>query len=181
MDHVMRYPDGHKAEVRARIVEAASHAIRRDGLDGVSIPALMKQVGLTHGGFYAHFRDRDELVAAAVGVAADETAERVFGGDLAASLDAYLSAAHLAHPDVGCVVAALGAEAPRQKAPVRKAFARAARGLIQRVEARLHPRSRSLHRDSLALTAQLVGAVVLARLVQDPALAQQILESVRKP
>ena len=66
MMHIMRYPEGHKEPVRARIVQAAAFALRAKGLDGVSIPALMKNVGLTHGTFYAHFENRDALVAKAV-------------------------------------------------------------------------------------------------------------------
>jgi len=76
----MRYPQGHKEEVRAGIVEAASRALRRDGLAGVSVPALMKEAGLTHGGFYGHFKNRDELVAEAVLAAAEATATRVLSG-----------------------------------------------------------------------------------------------------
>src|SRR5262245_188353 len=60
--HHMRYPEGHKEAVRASIVESAARVLRRDGLDGVSIPALMKEAGLTHGGFYGYFKNRDELV-----------------------------------------------------------------------------------------------------------------------
>src|SRR5258708_6919301 len=115
----MRYPDGHKEEVRVRIIGAAAKALRRYGLDGVSIPALMKRVGLTHGGFYVHFKDRDELVAAAIRAAADETGQGVFTmqPNMAASLRAYLSKEHVAHPEHGCIIAAAGTDAPRQSAP----------------------------------------------------------------
>ena len=75
---IMRYPDGHKEAVKERIVRAASRALRRHGLEGVSIPALMKQAGLTHGAFYTHFKNRDELVAEAVLSAAAETAAGAF-------------------------------------------------------------------------------------------------------
>jgi TetR/AcrR family transcriptional repressor of nem operon len=176
----MRYPEGHKEAMRARIVEAASRALRRDGLDAVSIPALMKSVGLTHGGFYVHFRDRDELVAEAVAFAANETVERIFAGDdrlLDASLAAYLSEAHATHPAFGCVLAALGTEAHRQPAPVRRSFAEAAGVLLRQVQKKLHPRSKRAEPsdDALALASRMVGAVVLARLVRDEALATRIL------
>jgi TetR/AcrR family transcriptional regulator, transcriptional repressor for nem operon len=181
---VMRYPEHHKEEMRERIVRAASAALRRDGLGGVSIPALMKQAGLTHGGFYGYFRDRSELAAAAVLSAALDTAQGAFGDDL--SLDEtllrYLSEGHLAHPEAGCVVAALGTEGDRQPPPVRRAFAEVARGLIRLVDKKLHPgrTSRGVSDEALRLAATMVGAVVLGRLVDDPALARRILHAARE-
>jgi TetR/AcrR family transcriptional repressor of nem operon len=180
----MRYEDGHKEAVRARIVEAASHALRRDGLAGISIPALMKTVGLTHGGFYVHFRSRDELVAAAVLSAAEETASRALSDDLGgidAVLRAYLSKEHVDRPSDGCVLAALGGEGRRQRAPVRRAFAKAARGLLEHLQRKLHPGPPDGHLadDTLAIAARMVGAVVLARLVDDPRIGGQILTAAR--
>lgn len=180
---IMRYPKGHKDAVRARIVTAAAAALRRHGIDGISIPALMQQVGLTHGGFYAHFPNRDSLVAAAVTAAATETADRVFAP--ATSWDAvaaqYLSAGHVMHPEQGCVIAALGTEAGRQAAPVQRAFADAARGLIALVQARRegHSDLATASPDTLVHAASLVGAVVLARLVDDADLAERLLAATR--
>lgn len=180
----MRYPEGHKEAKRASIVEQAAKALRRDGLAGVSIPALMKAAGLTHGGFYGYFEDREQLVAEAVLAAAGETRDRVLSteaGDKGRMLDEYLSAAHVAHPEVGCVVAALGAEGARTEGPVRRAFARAGRGLIDLVERQLKPkRARTEPSDeALRLTSQMVGAVVLARIVDDPALAKRLLAAAK--
>lgn len=182
----MRYPQGHKEAVRATIVARAAAALKRDGLDGVSIPALMKEVGLTHGGFYGHFADRDELVAEAVRTAADATGKEVLSahaGDLAATLSRYLSMQHVEHPEHGCVVAALGGEGRRQSAPIRKAFAYAARGFIAHVDAKLRGAPRLSARpteDGLELAAKMIGAVVLARLVDDEALAKRLLAAVRR-
>src|SRR5262245_18583150 len=117
----MRYPPGHKENDRSRIVEAASRVLRREGMEAVSIPSLMKAAGLTHGGFYAHFRDRDELVAEAVIHAGQETGERIFAEANQATgerFGPYLSKRHVDHPEVGCVLATLGAEGRRQEAPV---------------------------------------------------------------
>jgi len=188
----MRYPPEHKEEVRRRLVTAASHALRRDGLDGLSIPALMKKAGLTHGGFYAHFDSKDALVAAAVDAAADDTAARVFGAapDVAALADAYASFAHVDRAGDGCVVAALGGEGRRQPAVVRRSFARAARGLIDLVQQKLTPSStsnapkpnapqRAPSDEALETTARLVGAVVLARLVDDDDLRDRLLAAAR--
>lgn len=180
----MRYPEEHKDAVRSRIVEEASRALRKAGIDGVSIPALMKRAGLTHGGFYAHFENRDELVAEAVRFAANETGAGVFerARSLDEALGAYLSAPHVDAPEAGCVVAALGAEGPRQSAPVRRAFAWAARGLIDLVQQKLAPgRERARPSDeALEVTARIVGAVVLARLVDDEALGRRLLAVARR-
>lgn len=180
----MRYPSDHKETVRANIVEHAARALRREGLAGVSIPAMMKAAGLTHGGFYVHFKNRDELVAAAVLAAAEETGAAVLSreaGDADAMLGAYLSPEHVENPEGGCVLAALGSEARFQSAPVRDAFAEAARGLLRLVEKQLHPKSPAgrVSEDALSLAAQMVGAVVLARLVDDPQLSNRILTAAK--
>ncbi|MEP6991029.1 MAG: helix-turn-helix domain-containing protein [bacterium] len=180
---IMRYSDQHKDNVRARIVAATAEAIREQGVQGVSIPALMRRVGLTHGAFYAHFESRDALVAEAVRAAATESAEHIFGGAQGKDVlyDAYLSAAHAADPAHGCVVAALGAEGSRQPVAVRQAFADAARGLLRRVEFHRHrkrPRP-DISIGTLNATSLMVGAVTLARLVDDKALAARILAAAR--
>jgi TetR/AcrR family transcriptional regulator, transcriptional repressor for nem operon len=180
---IMRYPEGHKQAVRKRIVNAASGALRRDGLSGASIPALMKSAGLTHGGFYAHFRNRDELVAEAVLAAAADTARGAFGDvlPLEETLRRYVSRAHAEHPERGCVVAAIGTDGSRQAPRVRRAFAEVARGLLSLVERKLHPArsARTPSEGALRLTATIVGAVVLARLVDDPRLGDRILRAAR--
>jgi len=180
----MRYPDGHKDAVRDRIVEAASRALRQHGLEGIGIPALMKLAGLSHGGFYGHFEDRDELVVAAVEYAAQETASSVFkeGASISSIADAYLSVRHCERREHGCVVAALAAESPRQPASVRHAFGRITHGFLALVERALHsqrPKSPPSD-DALAAAATIVGAIVLSRSVEDPALAERILVSAKK-
>ncbi len=180
---IMRYPDQHKDDVHARIVAATAEAIREHGVQGVSIPALMRRVGLTHGAFYAHFESRDALIAEAVRAAATETAEHGFGPAQGkdALYDAYLSPAHAAGPAHGCVVAALGTEGSRQPVPVRQAFADAARGLLRLVESHRHrkrPRP-DISTGTLNATSLMVGAVTLARLVDDKALAARILAAAK--
>lgn len=176
---VMRYPEGHKQAVRERILSAAAEELRRNGLSGIGIPALMKRAGLTHGAFYAHFPNREALVAEAIGAAAAASADGPLAGSstLEQSLARYLSPEHLAHPERGCVIAALGGEGARQPAPVRSAFSAAARGLLTAIERKLHPRSPSAEPsdEALQLVSTMVGSVVLARLVDDPALAQRLL------
>jgi TetR/AcrR family transcriptional regulator, transcriptional repressor for nem operon len=184
MMNIMRYPEGHREAVRKRIVDAASAALRGQGLAGVSIPGIMKSAGLTHGGFYAHFADRDELVAAAVEAAGAATATGAFGDSLTLeeTLARYLSNAHVEHPEQGCVVAALGTDGYRQAPRVRKAFADAARGLLRLVQRKLggdRP-SRTLSDEALRVASTMVGAVVLARLVDDPKLADRILRAAKE-
>lgn len=180
---IMRYPDGHNEAVKDRIVQAASRALRRHGLEGVSIPALMKRAGLTHGGFYTHFKNRDELVAAAVLSAAAETAHGAFADELTLSetLKKYLSKGHIEHPEEGCVLAALGMDGARQSPRVRRAFAEVALGFLRLTERKLHPRAcaDAPSDEALARAATLVGAVVLGRLVRDPALSDRILAAAR--
>ena len=177
----MRYPDGHKENVSARIVEATSRALRESGIDAVSIPRLMKLAGLTHGGFYSHFKDRDELIAKAAVHAAHAS---VLQDEQRAArpLDRYLSREHVLHPEVGCVVAALGAEGARQKGPLRRVFAEIGRGFLRLVERNLHPETSARARlsdEALATASRMVGAIMLARLVDDDALAERILAAAR--
>ncbi|HVZ71318.1 MAG TPA: TetR/AcrR family transcriptional regulator [Polyangia bacterium] len=177
----MRYPEGHKETVGAKIVETASRALRQNGIDAVSIPALMKLAGLTHGGFYGHFKDRDDLIAKAAIHAARAS---VLHGDPSRDkpIDSYLSKDHVLHPEVGCVVAALGAEGARQKGPVRRVFAEIGRGFLRLVEKSLHPAATAKSRlsdEALATASRMVGAIMLARLVDDEALAERILAAAR--
>jgi TetR/AcrR family transcriptional regulator, transcriptional repressor for nem operon len=181
---IMRYAESHKPAVRERIVEAASRAMRRHGIDGLGIPALMQLAGLSHGAFYTHFQDRDELVVAAVEHAAAETADSVFaeGASIEAVAARYLSAAHSAHRERGCVIAALAAESTHQPAAIRHAFGRIGRGFIALFQRVMHPRaaSASLPSDrALVTAATMVGAVILSRIVEDEQLATKLLEAAR--
>jgi TetR/AcrR family transcriptional regulator, transcriptional repressor for nem operon len=181
---IMRFPKEHKVQVRERIVRAAARRLRGSGLEGPSVPDLMKEAGLTHGGFYGYFRGRDELVAEAVRIAAAETAEGVFQAspDLSAVLDTYLSEEHLRRTNSGCVVAALGCDGWRKGRKVRAAFADVAKGLALLVDQKLGAVAPgdAISDRALAVTAQMVGAVVLGRLVDDPRLAQRIVSAGRE-
>jgi TetR/AcrR family transcriptional repressor of nem operon len=196
---VMRYDAGHKQAVRERILRAAAAELRRRGLSGIGIPALMQRAGLTHGAFYAHFANRDTLVAEAIRTAAAASAAGPLADahSLEQCLAAYLSPEHLSHPERGCVIAALGSEGTRQSAPVRAAFAGAVRGLLASMERKLHPRPAAPapspapgdaspsddppSDETLRLVSGMVGAVLLARLVDDPALAQRLLAATACP
>ena len=126
----MRYASGHKEETRRQILEAAATELRRRGIAATSITELMSSVGLTHGGFYAHFQSKEALVAEALGLGVQQTAkmletvaERVPSeGRLEAIFDAYLSLSHRNHPESGCVLAALGGEIARRAPPQKQAL-----------------------------------------------------------
>ena len=163
--------------------------LRCKGLSGIGIPALMQRAGLTHGAFYAHFPSRDTLVAEAIRTAAAASAAGPLADahSLEECLAAYLAPEHLSHPERGCVIAALGGEGARQPAPVRAAFAEAVRGLLASIERKLHPLpappapSPAPSDEALRLVSAMVGAVLLARLVDDPALAQRLLAATACP
>jgi hypothetical protein len=103
-------------------------------------------------------------------------------GPIEQAADRYLSRAHVDHPEMGCVIAALGVEGSRQKGKVRRAFAEAARCMLTRVQRKLHPDSPpgTLNDDALQKASQMVGAVILARLIRDEALAERLLDAGKK-
>src|SRR5580765_8284511 len=115
-------PVSKKEQTRERILRAAARAIRKHGYEGVGVAEVMKEAGLTHGGFYAHFESRDALLAAAAEQAGAESNEKLSravasanpGQELTALVDAYLSDRHAAAPEEGCAIAAAGSEVPRQ-------------------------------------------------------------------
>src|SRR6185436_7342250 len=108
----MPWTEEHKSETRERILEAAAAAFRARGVDAVGVGDVMGRAGLTHGGFYAHFSSKEQLVAEALGHASGQTTRKFDrtaasgGADaLRAVIDGYLDPAHVAHPERGCVVA----------------------------------------------------------------------------
>lgn len=170
-----------------RIVEVAARAIRRAGFGGVGVADIMKEAGLTHGGFYAHFASRNALLAEALERAGRDSAARIekraamrqARGDSAfrALVEGYLSDRHLGSTESGCPVAALASEMPRQASEVRAAAARRVRSLVERVQATLPPGAAP---DSAALIAgQLVGTLQLARALGDNAEGKALLAAAR--
>lgn len=169
-----------------RIVAVAARAIRKTGYDGTGVADIMKQAGLTHGGFYAHFPSRDAMLAEAadragaesVAAAADVVARAAPDQGLAAMLQAYLSPSHVAHPEFGCPVAALGSEMPRQAPEVRRAATRRIKEMVDLV-ARQSPDwgTPGAHEKALVTVATLVGAVMLARAVDETGLSEAIRQA----
>lgn len=174
------------AENRQRVVEIASRLFRERGLDGIGVADLMKSAGLTHGGFYGHFASKEDLMAEACARALEGTLakwrERVEAAPedpLSAVTALYLAAAHRDQPAEGCALAAVGAEAARHGAPVRHALTAGLRDLIDLLSELVPGRSKAARRKkALATFAGMLGAVVLARAVDDSALSDDILQSV---
>ncbi len=169
-----------------RIVAVAARAIRQTGYDGTGVADIMKQAGLTHGAFYAHFVSRDAMLAEAadragadsVAAVAGVVAQAPPGQALAAMLRAYLSQAHVAHPALGCPAAALCSEMPRQAPEVRRAATRHIKEMVDLV-ARQSPHwgQSGAHAQALVTVATMVGAVVLARAVDEPGLSDAICQA----
>jgi TetR/AcrR family transcriptional regulator, transcriptional repressor for nem operon len=177
-----------KARTRERLVETASHEFRAKGVAGTSIPALMERVGLTHGTFYAHFDSKDALVAEAYAHGLNETVERLLrraetappGRGLDAMIDYYLSAEHRDDPAGGCVLPALAGEVRREPAAVRHAFTEELRRYFDRLALLLPDQDMQARTDhELILASGMVGAVLLARAVDDPELSDRILDACR--
>lgn len=171
-----------------RILEAAARAIRRSGYAGTGVADIMKEAGLTHGGFYAHFESREAMLAAAAdraGAQSVATLERFVAqvppqNALRALVTAYLSKGHVESAEVGCPAAALGSEMPRQAPEVRRAATRRIKEMIDLVS-RHSPGwgEPGAHERALVATATMVGALVLARAVDDPKLSASILDAAR--
>ncbi|TQJ93359.1 TetR/AcrR family transcriptional regulator [Achromobacter sp. SLBN-14] len=177
-----------KEQSHERIVDAAARAIRRAGYSGVGVADVMKEAGLTHGGFYAHFPSRDALLAAAMERAGQDGAARLSqnmarrraegASPLRAWVEAYLSDAHLAGCERGCPVAALASEIPRQSDDVREVAASRVQRLMEAVQQVL-PAQAGEH-AAAAVLSTLVGALQLARALGDNPRGRAVLASARK-
>lgn len=172
-----------KETTHKRIVETAARAIRRSGYDGTGVADIMKEAGLTHGGFYAHFSSRDAMLAEAADLAGADTlaiAENIFAEApqdqaLFALMNAYLSNEHMANIESGCALAALGSEMPRQAPEVRKASTRRIKEMISLIESRLT--GPDAHEKALLAISTMVGTLLLARAVDEPELSQDFRQA----
>lgn len=181
----MRYGPGHKEQSRERILRAAADLFRRRGIAATGVDAVMAAAGLTPGGFYAHFRSKDALIAAAVATAGARARERwlapyaaLTGTAWAQSfVEHYLSEEHRDDRATGCFVPSLAAEVARTGPAPRRNFELGLRGFFELVESRTgdaDDRGRALGAVALC-----VGGVLLARVVLDRELSREILEACR--
>src|SRR3954451_12996235 len=172
-------------ENRERIVEAAARRFRERGFEGIGVADLMKEAGLTHGGFYGHFSSKDDLIAEASKRAlADslalwsELADRATGDPLPALAAAYLARTHRDNPGAGCVLAALGPDVSRQGPAGRRAVTGCVRSTVEFLTKLVPGKPTVANRQkAISMYATLVGAMVMARAVNDRALSQEILDA----
>jgi TetR/AcrR family transcriptional repressor of nem operon len=184
----MRYPKEHKAETHARIVRNASVRLREKGVHGVGVADLMKEAGLTHGGFYAHFSSRDALLVEAVAHAMDRSIARWRKNAettppderMAAIVNAYLAPSHRDDPGYGCAIAARGAEIAREGAKTRRVFGAKIEemGEVLTEQVGTAP-DEAARREAIATLALMTGALVLARAAGNAAFSGEILDVAR--
>jgi len=185
----MRYDAEHKQKTRSKVLEVAAKAIRSDGPDRIGVAGVMAEAGLTHGGFYAHFKSKDELVTAAIGQMFEESRARMKhemdghppAEGLANYIDFYLSKRHRDARGAGCPMAALASDLPRLPEQTRELFAEGAQRLVESMTEKLtalgyaHPQA--LARSTVS---ELVGALSLARVETDAARSDAILADSRQ-
>ncbi len=181
----MPYTPEHKEKTHRRIVESASKEFRTHGFEGVGIAKLMGTLRLTHGGFYAHFADKEGLVAEASAAALDQSVEMMLGalkaGGFPVMLDYYLSEEHRDNPALGCPLPTLTAELARHTEPVREAFTKRLFEAFHAIAEYMpgHTQAQKLEKVSV-MFASMVGAMSLARAVSDPVLSKIILRSAQE-
>lgn len=174
----MRYSQDHKAQTHQRIIDEASARFRKDGIGATGLQPLMKALGLTHGGFYSHFKSKDDLVEKALqaaGAQLDAHCAMLFAEErpLEAFIDSYLSEWHYTSPHQGCPLPTMSSELGQRGQPSSTTD--------EVLNARLDQVQDTLEGEtsadrSIVIMSALVGALVLARSVENPALAQRILD-----
>jgi TetR/AcrR family transcriptional repressor of nem operon len=186
----MRYSGTHKDETHAHLVKIAGKALRESGPDGVVVAEVMKQAGLTHGGFYAHFKSKDALLVEALdGVF--ESSKRKFlraiegmppRHALGAYIDFYVSPRHRDNVSGGCPITALNSDLPRQSKAFRVAFDKGLKSMVSGLELRIS--EAGVEGDAHALAASVLsamaGAVAISRAVSDKVLSDRMLETARE-
>ncbi|KRP92142.1 MULTISPECIES: TetR/AcrR family transcriptional regulator [Bradyrhizobium] len=184
----MRYSREHKQETHDRIVKKASVRLREKGAHGIGVADLMKEAGLTHGGFYAHFDSREALVIEAFAYAMDRSMEhwRKLTGEvapekrLALIAESYLSTLHRDNPGHGCSIPALGAEIARESPKTRKAFAGKLDEMIEALTDTISNMPRKAARkQAIATLATMAGTMLLARIAGSSELSDEMLKAGR--
>jgi TetR/AcrR family transcriptional regulator, transcriptional repressor for nem operon len=180
-----RHSQDEKAKNHERIVEVAAARIRESGTTTPGVAEIMHAAGLTHGGFYKHFGSRDELIAEAADRAFAENQGAVAavteGVDdpLAAFVDWYVSDEHRDSPASGCGVVALGGDAARGETGVRAAYTKQVKRYVACLEELLGGANPETRRQATVMLSTLVGAILVARAVNDPELSDEIIDDVR--
>lgn len=181
-------PASRKQLTHDRILDTAARVLRSDGFQGVGVADIMKRVGLTHGGFYAHFPSRDAMLVEALERAGQDSqmrlqrsiggGEATHAGRFRALVESYLADRHLKSADSGCPVAALASELPRQSDAVRSAGAARIESLTRAIAGALDPAQPAEVAGLVA--AQLIGALQIARTLGDNAKGRRQLAASRR-
>jgi TetR/AcrR family transcriptional repressor of nem operon len=185
----MRYSREHKQETHARIVKKASVRLREKGAHGIGVADLMKEAGLTHGGFYAHFDSREALVIEAFAYAMDRGTERWRkiaeqtppDKRLAIIVESYLTPVHRDDPGHGCAIPTLGAEIARESPKTRKAFAAKLDQMVEMIADQIPevPR-KAARKQAISVVATMMGTLVLSRVAGHGEFSDEILAAGRE-
>lgn len=170
----MRYPAEHKDRMRSKIVGASAAVAKRGGFSASGIDALAEAAGVTSGAVYKHFDGKDGLLRAIIESELAATERRFANADPGRAVDAYLSIAHVEHPEAGCLLPALAAEVARASAETREAYERAMARLLTTLATRLGDRALAQ-----ALVSLCVGAVMVARGLASVEAREEILGAAR--
>ena len=176
----MRMSREETAKTRQRIVHAASAEFSKQGIAATGLAELMGAAGMTHGGFYRHFKSKNELVAETTAAGAERLKTALLSaaskGGIKSVVEQYLSIAHRDHPEHGCVLAALGSELAKADKGTRHAATCGLNAMIDIIAGLAGARKPEVARErALAVVATLVGAITLSRVVDDPKLSKAIL------
>lgn len=184
----MRYSKDHKTETHARIVKNASVQLREKGAASLGVAELMKESGLTHGGFYAHFSSRDALIGEAFLHAMEQAARRwrkraeaaPEGKELAAIVNGYLTPAHRDDVGNGCALPALGAEVSRATPKTRKAVVSKLEEMVDVIAGQMPaPTTKAARRDAIGALATMMGTLLLARMAGTGEFSEEVLGAGR--
>jgi TetR/AcrR family transcriptional regulator, transcriptional repressor for nem operon len=185
----MRYSAQHKARTHAGLLKKATEQFRSKGLQATGIAKLMGQMGLTHGGFYAHFQNKSELVATATAKMFDETVDQMRlavegapeGKERAAIVSSYLSQQHRDHRDQGCLIPVLTAEISRQRLSVRRAYTQGFNELIKTLAVHMPGKDYEQKCEKARLLISgMAGSMMMAKAVSDRELSDKILAQARE-
>lgn len=180
----MRYEDGRKAKTREKIVKEAADAIRLNGSEQISVAAVMNQAGLTHGGFYAHFKNKNALIAAAIEQMFQESLSyfdfktQDLDGHIAVAeyIKFYLSLEHYSQRAIGCPMALIGHELPKLDAHCQAMFAEGMQQLFDKLAVKLQEAAfEQPSQLSRSIFSEMVGAMTLARCATNAELSEEIL------
>jgi len=185
----MRYSKEHKLETHARIVKRASVRLREKGAHGIGVADLMKDAGLTHGGFYAHFDSREALVIEAFAYAMDRSnahwrklvEQTPPDKRFAAIVDSYLTTIHRDDPGHGCAVPTLGAEIARESPKTRKVFAARMERMVDLLAEQIPDLPpKAARKRATAAVATMIGSLVLSRIAGNGEFSDEILAAGRE-